>query len=104
MKIFLHISKDEQKRRFQERLDDPRKNWKFDPADLEKREQWPAYQRAFEEMFQRCSTADAPWYVVPANRKWFRDLAVARILLDALEALPLKWPKPKYDPGKIRLE
>jgi PPK2 family polyphosphate:nucleotide phosphotransferase len=104
VKIFLHISRDEQKQRFQQRLDDPRKHWKFDPADLKKRAQWPQYQRAFEEVFQRCSTADAPWYVVPANHKWLRDLAVARILLEALEALPLKWPKPGYDPEKIRIE
>ncbi len=104
VKIFLHISRDEQKQRFQERLDNPRKNWKFDPTDVKKREQWPQYQRAFEDVLRRCSTTRAPWYVVPANHKWLRDLAVARILLDALEAMPLKWPKPKYDPGKIRLE
>jgi PPK2 family polyphosphate:nucleotide phosphotransferase len=104
VKIFLHISRDEQKRNFQQRLDDPRKHWKFDPTDLKKREQWPQYQRAFEDVFRRCSTRDAPWYVVPADHKWVRDLVVARILLDALEALPLKWPKPKYNPGKIRLE
>jgi PPK2 family polyphosphate:nucleotide phosphotransferase len=104
VKIFLHISKDEQKRQFQQRLDDPRKQWKFDPTDLKKREQWPQYQRAFEDVFRRCSTKHAPWYVVPANHKWVRDLAVARILLDAFEAMPLKWPKPKYDPEKIRLE
>jgi PPK2 family polyphosphate:nucleotide phosphotransferase len=104
VKLFLHISRDEQKLRFQERLDDRRKHWKFDPTDLKKREQWPLYQRAFEDVFHRCSTGRAPWYVVPANDKWLRDLAVARILLDALEALPLKWPKPKYDPKKIRIE
>jgi PPK2 family polyphosphate:nucleotide phosphotransferase len=104
VKIFLHIGKDEQKQRFEERLEDPRKHWKFDPADLKKRAQWGEYVHAFEEMFQRCSTAEAPWYVVPANHKWLRDLAVARILLDAFEALPLKWPKPGYDPEKIRIE
>lgn len=104
VKIFLHISKDEQKRRFDQRLEDPRKHWKFDPADLRKRAQWDEYVRAFEDAFQRCSTAEAPWYVVPANRKWLRDLAVARILLDAFEAMPLKWPRPKYDPKKIRVE
>jgi PPK2 family polyphosphate:nucleotide phosphotransferase len=104
VKIFLHIGKDEQKRRFEERLADPRKHWKFDPADLGKRAQWDEYVRAFEKMFQRCSTAEAPWYVVPANHKWLRDLAVARILLDAFEAMPLEWPKPKYEPGKIRIK
>jgi PPK2 family polyphosphate:nucleotide phosphotransferase len=104
VKIFLHISREEQRQRFQERLDDPRKHWKFDPSDLHKRAQWPQYLRACEDVLRRCSTRHAPWYVVPANRKWLRDLVVARILLDALEALPLEWPKPKYDPKKIRLE
>jgi PPK2 family polyphosphate:nucleotide phosphotransferase len=104
VKIFLHISRDEQKQRFDERLEDPRKRWKFDPTDLRKRAQWNDYARAYEDMLRRCSTAAAPWYVVPANRKWLRDLAVARILLDAMEGMPLKWPKPKYDPRKIRVE
>lgn len=104
VKIFLHISRDEQKQRFEERLEDPRKRWKFDPTDLRKRAQWNDYARAYEDMLRRCSTAAAPWYVVPANRKWLRDLAVARILLDAMEGMPLKWPKPKYDPRKIRVE
>ena len=104
VKVFLHISRDEQKQRFEERLEDPRKRWKFDPTDLRKRAQWNDYARAYEDMLRRCSTAAAPWYVVPANRKWLRDLAVARILLDAMEGMPLKWPKPKYDPRKIRVE
>ena len=104
VKIFLHISRDEQKQRFEERLEDPRKRWKFDPTDLRKRAQWNDYARAYEDMLRRCSTVAAPWYVVPANRKWLRDLAVARILLDAMEGMPLKWPKPRYDPRKIRVE
>ena len=104
VKVFLHISRDEQKQRFEERLEDPRKRWKFDPTDLRKRAQWNDYARAYEDMLRRCSTAAAPWYVVPANRKWLRDLAVARILLDAMEGMPLKWPKPRYDPRKIRVE
>ncbi|MCC7463402.1 MAG: polyphosphate kinase 2 family protein [Gammaproteobacteria bacterium] len=104
VKIFLHISKEEQRQRFRERLEDPRKHWKFDPADLKKRAQWSEYRRAFEDALQHCSTAEAPWHVVPANRKWLRDLAVARILLDAFEGMPLRWPKPDYDPKRIRLE
>jgi PPK2 family polyphosphate:nucleotide phosphotransferase len=103
VKIFLHISKDEQKRRFEERIKQPHKRWKFDPADLAKRAQWDDYQRAFENMLTRCSSKRAPWYVVPADNKWLRNLAVAQILKDTLEALPLRFPVPKYDPKKIKV-
>lgn len=103
VKIFLHISKDEQKRRFEERVQDPHKQWKFDPADLAKRAQWDDYQRAFEDMLDRCSTRESPWFVVPADRKWLRDLAVAQILKAALTTLPLRFPAPKFDPKKIRV-
>jgi PPK2 family polyphosphate:nucleotide phosphotransferase len=103
VKLFLHISKDEQKRRFQERIADRRKHWKFDPADLEKRKQWEEYRAAFEAMLAKCSTETAPWYLIPADRKAFRDLAVSQILLRELEQLPLRWPEPRYDPGKIRV-
>ena len=103
VKIFLHISKDEQLARFQERLSDRRKNWKFDTGDLEKRQQWAAYTRAFEAMFARCSTDYAPWYVVPANRKWFRDFAVSQILIYEFEQLPLRFPAPNFDPRSIKL-
>lgn len=103
VKIFLQISRDEQKRRFQGRINEPRKQWKFDPDDLRKRAQWQQYQRAYEDMLSKCSTREAPWYVVPADRKWLRDLAVSQILLETLESLPLKFPAPKYDPKKIRI-
>jgi PPK2 family polyphosphate:nucleotide phosphotransferase len=103
VKIFLHISKDEQRQRFQERLTDRRKNWKFDTGDLEKRQQWAAYTRAFEAMFARCSTEHAPWYVVPANRKWFRDFAVSQLLIYEFEQLPLRFPAPNFDPRSIKL-
>jgi PPK2 family polyphosphate:nucleotide phosphotransferase len=103
VKIFLQISKEEQRIRFQERLDDRKKNWKFDLGDLEKRQQWAAYQDAFEAMFERCSTEHAPWYVVPANRKWFRDFAVSQILIYELEQLPLRFPPPRYDVKSIKL-
>jgi PPK2 family polyphosphate:nucleotide phosphotransferase len=103
VKIFLQISKEEQRIRFQERLDDRKKNWKFDTGDLEKRSQWAAYQSAFEAAFEHCSTAQAPWYVVPANRKWFRDFAVSQILLYELEQLPLRFPAPNFDPKTIKL-
>jgi PPK2 family polyphosphate:nucleotide phosphotransferase len=103
VKIFLQISKDEQKRRFQERLANPHKHWKFEAADLEKRKQWDDYRTAFEDAISRCSTAYAPWYVIPADNKWFRDLAVSQILVRTLEELPLKFPEPSYDPATIRI-
>jgi PPK2 family polyphosphate:nucleotide phosphotransferase len=103
VKIFLHISKDEQKVRFEERLTDKTKQWKFDPADLRKREQWEDYRLAFEAALSRCSTVEAPWYAVPADRKWMRDFAVSQILLQEFEQLPLRWPKPSYDPREIKI-
>jgi PPK2 family polyphosphate:nucleotide phosphotransferase len=103
VKIFLQISHAEQKRRFEERLADRAKQWKFDPADLDKRARWPEYQLAFEAAISRCSTAHAPWYVVPADRKWFRDFAVSQIVRQELEQLPLSWPKPDYDPREVRI-
>lgn len=103
VKIFLQISHAEQKRRFEERLADRAKQWKFDPADLDKRARWPEYQLAFEAAISRCSTAQAPWYVVPSDRKWFRDFAVSQIIRQELEQLPLRWPKPDFDPRLIRV-
>ena len=103
VKIFLQISREEQRRRFQERLDDRAKQWKFDPADLEKRARWDDYREAFEAALSKCSTEQAPWYSVPADRKWFRDFAVSQILLQQLEQLPLKWPRPDFDPASIRI-
>ncbi|MFN0028898.1 MAG: polyphosphate kinase 2 family protein [Acidimicrobiales bacterium] len=95
VKVFLHISKEEQGIRLQQRLDDPTKRWKFRRGDLDERAHWPAYQQAFEVMLERTSTAIAPWYVVPADRNWFRDLAVAQILVDALETMDLQYPPPE---------
>jgi polyphosphate kinase 2 (PPK2 family) len=103
VKIFLHISHKEQKLRFEERLASREKQWKFDPADLDKRKRWIAYRQAFETALGRCSTPHAPWYAIPADRKWFRDLAVSQILRQELESLPLEWPKPSFDPTKIRV-
>ena len=103
VKFFLHISKEEQRERFQDRLDDRKKNWKFDLGDLEKRTQWDAYNEAFEAMLQKCSTMHAPWYVIPANRKWFRDFAVSQILIYELEQLPLKFPQPRFDVKSVKL-
>jgi polyphosphate kinase 2 (PPK2 family) len=92
IKFFLHISKEEQKRRLQERLDNPAKQWKFSESDLKERALWDAYQTAFEDAISRCSTAYAPWYIVPANKKWYRNLVVARTIADTLEAMDPQYP------------
>jgi PPK2 family polyphosphate:nucleotide phosphotransferase len=103
VKIFLHISKAEQRRRFEERIREPRKQWKFDPQDLVKRAQWSAYRQAFLDMLSHCNTRQAPWYVVPADHKWLRDLAVAKILLAQLRSLRLRFPSPRFNPRKMRV-
>ena len=97
MKFLLHIDRDEQRERFQARLDDPTKRWKFRKADLDERLDWDDYMVAFGEALTRCSTEAAPWFIVPANRKWFRDLAVAEILADTLEELEPRYPEPEED-------
>ena len=97
IKVMLHISKDEQKARLAERLERDDKHWKFNPGDLDEREYWDAYQRAYEIALERTSTATAPWFVVPANRKWYARLAVQHLLLGALGSLDLDWPKADYD-------
>jgi len=102
VKIFLHISRDEQKRRLQERLDDPEKHWKFEVGDLKMRERWDDFMVAYEDALSKTSTANAPWWVVPANRKWYRDTCVARILVAALDEMDPKFPTvPDFDPKKI---
>ncbi|MGU3538135.1 polyphosphate kinase 2 family protein [Methylobacterium sp. A54F] len=93
LKFFLHISKAEQKERLEARIADPEKHWKFDPADLVERRSWDAYQAAFEDALGRCSTPQAPWHVVPANRKWFRNLVIARTIADTLEAMDPQFPQ-----------
>lgn len=103
VKIYLHISRDEQARRLQERLDVPEKNWKFDPRDLEMRARWKPFRHAYEDVFERTSTEHAPWHIVPADRKWARDLAVARLLVETLEAMDPQYPKPAYDPRTVRI-
>jgi PPK2 family polyphosphate:nucleotide phosphotransferase len=98
IKVFLHISKEYQLERIRRRLDRPDKRWKFDPKDLEERELWVAYQRAYEIMLNRCSTEDAPWYVIPANHKWFRSFLVSRLLVDTLEDMDVRDPQTTFDP------
>lgn len=104
VKFFLHISKAEQAKRFQDRLDDPAKQWKFNPGDLAERKLWDEYQRAYEAMLSRTSTPWAPWYVVPSNSKWYRNLVVARVLVETLEGLEMRYPRPDFDPATIRIE
>ena len=99
LKFMLHISKDEQKERLQARLDDPTKNWKFNPGDLDDREHWDDYQEAYETMLSRCSTAWAPWHVIPADRKWVRNAAIANIVKATLEAMDPQYPQVSWKPG-----
>ncbi len=104
IKFLLYIDKEEQARRFHERIEDKTKNWKFSAADLKEREYWDQYIEAYQDMLRQCSTKCAPWYVIPANRKWFRNLAVSQILRDELEAMSLKFPKPIAELSEIKFE
>jgi len=97
IKCMLHVSADEQKARLLARLDDPGKQWKFKPGDVDVRERWDAYQAAYERALERCHTDAAPWYVVPSDHKWYRDWAVGQLLLEAFHGMDLEWPKPDYD-------
>ena len=104
VKFFLWISKDEQRERFQARLDEPDKRWKFSLGDLDERKRWDDYVAAFEDVLERCSTDWAPWYVIPSNKKWFRNLAVAEILADTLDELDPRYPEPSEDLAGIVVE
>jgi PPK2 family polyphosphate:nucleotide phosphotransferase len=103
LKFFLHISREEQAERFQARLDEPQKRWKFSFADLKTRDHWDDYMRAYEDMLNATSHDAAPWHVVPADRKWYRDYIVGRTVVDAMKRLKLKCPKPKEDLSKVRI-
>lgn len=94
LKFYLNISKDEQKQRLQARLDDPIKNWKFNPGDLDERKLWDNYMEAFQDALEKCSTQAAPWYVIPSNKKWFRNWAISDIIARTLKELPLEVPAP----------
>ncbi len=102
IKCMLHISADEQKERLRARLDDPTKHWKFNAGDLDERAFWPAYRAAYETALERTNTEHAPWHVIPADKKWFRDLAVGGLLLDALRGMELSWPKADFDVDEQR--
>ena len=97
IKVILHISADEQKARLMERLDNPDKHWKFNPGDLDERALWPAYREAYEIAIERTNTEVAPWHIVPADRKWYRNLAIGHLLHDALTSLDLSWPRADFD-------
>lgn len=97
VKVMLHLSKDEQRARLADRLERPEKQWKYNPGDVDERQLWDEYQAAYQVVFDRTSTEGAPWYVVPADRKWYARLAVQHLLIDALEGMDLDWPAPEYD-------
>lgn len=104
IKIFLHISKEEQRERLQTRLDEPAKHWKFNPDDLNDRSRWGDFMKAYEDVIEKTSKKHAPWFIVPADRKWYRNLCVARIMVDTLKGLEMKFPDPNWDPGSITLD
>lgn len=102
LKFYLHISPDEQLERFKQRLDDPARQWKISDSDYSERALWPKYMKAYEEAIERTSTKYAPWYVIPSNHKWFRNLAISRIVADSMDQMGLKVPKPSVDIAAIR--
>ncbi|MFT4901373.1 MAG: PPK2 family polyphosphate:nucleotide phosphotransferase [Lentimonas sp.] len=104
IKFFLHIDKDTQKQRLQQRLDTPAKNWKFDASDIVARAKWDDYVSTYEEVFEKTSVPHAPWYIIPSNKKWARNLLVARIVVACLEDMHLSHPSVDYDPSAIIIE
>ena len=104
LKFMLHISRDEQRERLQDRLDEPQSRWKFNPGDLDDRKLWDDYQAAYAIMLNRCSTPHAPWHVIPADRKWARNAAIAAIVRETLEAMDPRYPKPAWKAKNFKLE
>jgi PPK2 family polyphosphate:nucleotide phosphotransferase len=104
LKFFLHIDRDEQKKRLQARRDDPDKRWKFSRADVEERKLWPKYMEAYAEAISNTSTDWAPWYIVPSNHKWYRSLVVASVIVDTLSGLKMKYPKPAADVESLEIK
>ena len=97
VKVMLHISPDEQRERLLARLDDPTKHWKYRPGDVDERELWPRYQEAYDAVLEKCNTEAAPWHIVPADRKWYRNWAVSKLVIEHLEAMDLQWPDADFD-------
>jgi PPK2 family polyphosphate:nucleotide phosphotransferase len=104
LKFMLHISKEEQRERLQARLDEPRSRWKFDPGDIDDRRHWDDFQAAYEAVLERCSTAHAPWHVIPGDRKWVRNAVVAAIVRETLEAMDPQYPQPSWTPGQYAID
>jgi len=104
LKFFLHISKDEQKKRFEQRIDDPDRRWKISQDDFNERKFWDDYIAAYEDTLTRCSTEHAPWYIIPANKKWFRNLAVSHIIAETMESMNMKFPAPSVDVHKLKVQ
>jgi PPK2 family polyphosphate:nucleotide phosphotransferase len=104
LKFFLHISKEEQRKRFKERLDDPARQWKISPADFAERKFWDSYVEAYEEALTKCSTATAPWYIIPADHKWFRNMAISQIIAQTLGDFHMKFPKPAFDLSRYKIK
>ena len=104
LKFYLHIDRDEQKERLQARLDDPAKRWKFRLGDLEERKLWPDYMKAYEDALSKTSTEHAPWYIVPANRKWYRDLVISSVLVETLKKLDMKYPQSEENLDGVAIE
>lgn len=103
LKFFLHISKQEQKQQIKDRLHDPTKHWKFKPKDLEERQRWGEYMRAYEAVFKRTSTPWAPWHVIPGDRRWYRDLLIAHLTIRAMEDWRMQYPRPDENLGQIKI-
>jgi PPK2 family polyphosphate:nucleotide phosphotransferase len=104
IKMFLHISKDEQKRRLESRLANPSKYWKFNPDDLSDRARWDDFQKAYEDLIEKTTTEQAPWFIIPGDRKWYRNLVVARIMVDVLRGLKMDFPTVNWDPRSVVIE
>jgi polyphosphate kinase 2 (PPK2 family) len=102
LKFFLHVSKEEQLERFKKRLDDPNRHWKISEADYKEREFWDAYESSYEDVLSKCSTKHAPRFVIPSDHKWFRDLAISNIIVDTMQDLGIKVPKPTVNIADIR--
>jgi PPK2 family polyphosphate:nucleotide phosphotransferase len=102
VKFYLHIDKEEQLSRFKQRIDDPNRHWKISESDYTERDYWDEYQKAYEDTFNKCSTGYAPWYILPANHKWFRNLVVSQILVETLESFNMRFPPPTVNIAEIK--
>ncbi len=104
LKFFLHISKDEQKERLESRINDPTKHWKITEADIRERSYWDDYMQAYESVLQKCTTQWAPWYIIPANRKWYRNIVITERIVETLEKLDMNYPKPNSDVSTLYVD